>query len=206
MSNFQKNILSEERLWFLRRPVQLIADIAVLCGAFILAYLLRFEFKIQENEYFFDNALNQLPLVVFIQFASLFTVGAYSIIWRYVSLDDIKAFLKAALISGVILLLIRLLVSDEQFFRWQIPISIILMDTGLAFAGLLALRLLRRFAYELGEKRTFQKVKRRFKPKATLFVGAGRIGALAVRDVLGRADAELDVKGCLLYTSPSPRD
>lgn len=183
----------EERFWFLRRPVQLLADVAVLCGAFMAAYLLRFEFQI--GEYYFNNALNQLPFVVFVQFASLFLFGAYSIIWRYVSLDDIKAFLKAALASGVILVLIRLLVSNEQFARWQVPLSIILYDTGLAFAGLLTLRLLRRFAYELGEKRTFQTGKRRVKPKTTLFVGAGRVGALAVRDVAGRADAELDVKG-----------
>jgi FlaA1/EpsC-like NDP-sugar epimerase len=182
-----------ERFWFLRRPVQLALDIAVLCGAFFLAYLLRFDFEI--GEYYFDNALNQLPFVVFVQFVALFLVGTYSIIWRYVSLDDIRAFLKAALISAVILILIRLLVSNEQFARWQVPLSIILIDTGLAFAGLLTLRLLRRFAYEFGEKRTFQNGKRRFKPTATLFVGAGRVGALAVRDILGRADAELDVKG-----------
>lgn len=193
MTSFPKNIRNEEHLWFLRRPVQVIADIAVLCGAFFLAYLFRFDFEIPE--YYLDNALNQLPFVVFIQFASLFLVGAYSIIWRYVSLDDIKAFLKAALISGVILLLIRLLVSSEQFSRWQVPLSIIVVDTGFAFAGLLTLRILRRFAYEVSEKRTFQISKRRLKPKTTLFVGAGRVGALAVRDVIGRADAELDVKG-----------
>ncbi len=104
------SIRSEERLWFLRRPFQLMVDIAVLGVSFFLAYLLRFEFQLEE--YYFDNALNQLPFVVFVQFASLFVVGAYSIIWRYVSLEDIKAFLKAALISGVILILIRLLVSN----------------------------------------------------------------------------------------------
>ncbi len=187
------SIRSEERLWFLRRPFQLMVDIAVLCAAFFLAYLLRFEFELEE--YYFDNALNQLPFVVFVQFASLFVVGAYSIIWRYVSLEDIKAFLKAALISGVILILIRLLVSSAQFSRWQVPLSIILMDTGLAFAGLLTFRILRRFVYEVSEKRSFQLSKRRLKRKTTLFVGAGRIGALAVRDIVGRADAELDVKG-----------
>ena len=95
---------TEDRLWYLRRPVQFAADIAVLCGAFFLAYLLRFDFQL--NEYYLDNALNQLPFVVLVQFAALFLVGAYSIIWRYVSLEDIKAFLKAALISGAILALV----------------------------------------------------------------------------------------------------
>ncbi len=193
MTNLPKKDRMAENFWFLRRPFQLASDIAVLCGAFFLAYLLRFEFDI--DDYHFNNALNQLPFVVFIQFVSLFLVGAYSIIWRYVSIDDIQAFLKAAFISGAILMLIRLLVSSEQFSRWQVPLTIILMDTGLAFAGLLTLRILRRFAYEAGEKRTFRLSKRRHAPKSTLFVGAGRVGALAVREVAGRGDAELDVKG-----------
>jgi FlaA1/EpsC-like NDP-sugar epimerase len=130
-----------------------------------------------------------------VQFASLFIVGAYSIIWRYVSLEDIKAFLKAAFISGIILILVRLLLSPEQFIRWQVPLSIILMDTIFAFAGLLALRVLRRFVYEFSEKRTFQLGKRRKTRKSTLIIGAGRLGAATIKEVVGRADTELDVKG-----------
>jgi FlaA1/EpsC-like NDP-sugar epimerase len=184
---------SEERFWFLRRPVQFLADIGIMSAAFLIAYLP--SLNIQLGEFYFQTAITQLPFVVFIQFSSLFLVGAYSIIWRYVSLEDIKAFLKAAAISGVILIAVRLLLSLTNFNLWQVPISVILIDTLLAFGGLLGLRVLRRFAYEFGEKRNFTGVKRRLKRKATLFVGAGRIGAIAVRDVLGRADAEFEVRG-----------
>jgi FlaA1/EpsC-like NDP-sugar epimerase len=193
MINLPEKYSADERLWYLRRPFQLLADVAVLCAAFFLAYLFRFDFRI--GEYYLDNALNQLPFVVFVQFASLFIVGAYSIIWRYVSLEDIKAFLKAAFISGVILILVRLLLAPERFIRWQVPLSIILMDTFFAFAGLLALRVLRRFAYEFSEKRTFQIGKRRKVRKSTLIIGAGRLGAATIKEVSGRADTELDVKG-----------
>ncbi|CAN5132559.1 nucleoside-diphosphate sugar epimerase/dehydratase [soil metagenome] len=193
MTNFFRNKQTEERLWYLRRPVQILADVAILCGAFFLAYLFRFNFEI--DEYYLDNALNQLPFIVLVQFASLFVVGAYSIIWRYVSLEDIKSFLKAAFISGVILIFVRLLLSPERFIRWQVPLSIILMDTFFAFAGLLALRVLRRSIYEISEKRTYQIGKRRKVPKQTLIVGAGRLGAATIKEVVGRADTELDVKG-----------
>jgi len=193
MNNLPKKNQTEERLWFLRRPMQLLADVAVLCGAFFLAYLFRFDFEIPES--YLDNALNQIPFVAFVQFASLFLVGAYSIIWRYVSLEDIKAFLKAAFISGVILVLVRLLLSPDQFIRWQVPLSIILMDTFFAFAGLLGLRVVRRFVYEITEKRTLNIGKRRKIPKSTLIVGAGRLGAATIKEVVGRADTELDVKG-----------
>ncbi len=192
MSENPKQI-TEDRLWFLRRPVQFMADVAILCGAFFLAYLLRFDFQL--NEYNLDNALNQLPFVVLVQFAALFLVGAYSIIWRYVSLEDIKAFLKAALISGAILALVRLLLSPDRFIRWQVPLSVILMDAIFAFSGLLSLRVLRRFVYELSEKGKFTSGRRRAKPKNTLVVGAGRIGATIVKEVLGRADSELIVRG-----------
>lgn len=193
MKNLPKKNQTEERLWFLRRPFQLLADVAILTGAFFLAYLFRFDFRIPES--YLDNALNQVPFVILVQFASLFLVGAYSIIWRYVSLEDIKAFLKAAFISGVILVLVRLLLSPDQFIRWQVPLSIILMDTIFAFAGLLALRVVRRFVYEVGEKRAFQLGKRRKERKSTLIVGAGRLGAATIKEVVGRADTELDVKG-----------
>jgi FlaA1/EpsC-like NDP-sugar epimerase len=184
---------TEERFWFLRRPFQFLADLGVLGGAFFLAYLLRFDFQL--SEYYLENALNQLPFVILTQFSALFLIGAYSILWRYVSLEDIKAFLKAALISGAVLVAFRLLLSPERFIRWQVPLSIILMDTIFAFAGLLALRVLRRFAYEFSEKRIVAGGRRRLKPKSTLIVGAGRIAAAAVKEVAGRADAEISVKG-----------
>ncbi len=135
MTNLPENNQKDQRFWFLLRPLQLLADVAILCGAFFLAYLFRFDFQIPEP--YLDNALNQIPFVVLVQFASLFLVGTYSIIWRYVSLEDIKAFLKAAAISGIVLVLFRLLLSPERFIRWQVPLSIILMDTFFAFAGLL---------------------------------------------------------------------
>jgi FlaA1/EpsC-like NDP-sugar epimerase len=193
VENLPEKIQAEERFWFLRRPVQFLSDIAVLCAAFFLSYLP--SLNIQLGDFYFDAAINQLPFVVLIQLSSLFLVGAYSIIWRYVSFEDIKSFLKAALISGVILLAVRLLLTFISFNRWQVPISVILIDTALAFGGLLGLRMLRRFVYELGEKQNQRGTKRRAKRKSTLFVGAGRIGALAIKDVVGRGDTEFEVKG-----------
>jgi FlaA1/EpsC-like NDP-sugar epimerase len=184
---------SEEKLWFLRRPTQFLADAAVLCGAFFVAYLPAV--NVQLSDFYLDTALTQLPFVVLVQLSSLFLVGAYSIIWRYVSIEDIKAFLKAALISGTILIALRFLLAFTDSPRWQVPVSVILIDTVLAFGGLLGLRVLRRFFYELGDKKNLFGSTRRVKRKSTLLVGAGRIGAGIVKEVTGRADAELDVKG-----------
>src|ERR1043165_6373528 len=116
-----------ESLWFLRRPVQFLADVAVLCAAFFVAYLPAI--NIQLGEFYVGVAIRQLPFVVLIQFSALFLVGAYSIIWRYIGIEDIKIFLKAFVISGAILFAFRFLLVFSDFNLWQVPMSVILIDT-----------------------------------------------------------------------------
>jgi len=82
----------------MRRPIQFLADVAVLCAAFVVAYLPAV--NIQLGEFYVDVLMRQLPFVVLVQFSSLFLVGAYSILWRYVSIEDLKVFLKADRLRG----------------------------------------------------------------------------------------------------------
>ena len=189
----EENNQLSERFWFLRRPVQFLADVAVLCGAFVVAYLPAV--NIQLGEFYGDVLLRQLPFVVLVQFSSLFLVGAYSILWRYVSIEDLKVFVKASAISGGVLLALRFLLTFTDFTLWQVPVSVILIDTGLAFGGLLALRVLRRFFYEFGEKNKVFTGKHRVKRKAALVIGAGRMGATLVKELRGHRDAELEIRG-----------
>ena len=189
-----------DKIWFLRRPTQFILDIAVLSIAFFLAYLPAI--NIQVSDFYVDIALRQLPLVILIQFSTLFLVGAYSILWRYVSIEDLKAFLAAALISGSILLALRFLLNLTQFTLWQVPVSVVMIDTVLGFGGLLALRVIRRFFYEFGDKGSSFAGSRRVKRKAALLVGAGRTGATLVKELSGRRDAELNIRG---FVDDDPR-
>jgi FlaA1/EpsC-like NDP-sugar epimerase len=164
-----------------------------LCAAFFVAYLPAV--NIQLGDFYRETALSQLPFVVFVQFGSLFVFGAYSILWRYVSIEDIKVFLKAAVVSGLVLLAFRFLLGLSEFSLWQIPVSVIIIDTVFAFGGLLALRVLRRFIYELAEKNKFVGTRRRIKRSPALLVGAGRTGATLAKEMFGRADAELEIRG-----------
>ena len=182
-----------EQIWFLRRPVQFLADIVVLCAAFFVAYLPAV--NVQLGEFYLQTALTQVPFVILVQFSALFLIGAYSILWRYVSIEDIKVFVKAALISGAVLIAFRFLLIFTNFNLWQVPISVILIDTVFAFGGLLGLRVLRRFIYEFGEKNRFSGARRRAKRKPALLVGAGRMGAALAKEMGGRGDAELEIRG-----------
>lgn len=168
-------------------------DVAVLTAAFFIAYLPAV--NVRMDIFYREAALGQLPFVILIQLSTLFLVGAYSIIWRYISIEDIKVFLKAAAISGAILIAFRFALALTDFSSWQVPISVILIDTMMAFGGLLALRILRRFLYELNEKNRVHTGRRRVKRLPTLIVGAGRMGATLVKEMVGRADGELDIRG-----------
>ena len=182
-----------DRFWFLRRPTQFLADVVILCAAFFVAYLPAV--NVQLGEFYVDVLMRQLPFVVLVQFSSLFLVGAYSILWRYISIEDLKVFLKGALISGAILAAFRFFLIFTDFNLWQVPVSVIVIDTVLAFGGLLGVRVLRRFFYEFGEKNKVFIGKHRPKRNPALLVGAGRMGATLVKELSGRRDAELEIRG-----------
>ncbi|MFN2386447.1 MAG: polysaccharide biosynthesis protein, partial [Thermoanaerobaculia bacterium] len=174
------------------RLLQVVLDLVTLTAAFAAAYLLRFDFQVPPER--LSDAVHQLPWVVLVQFAALALVGVYSFIWRYIGLAEIKAFLYAAAGSVVPFFILRFgLVEGPQ--QWRIPVSIIVVDTILAFGGVLALRILRRTLYEFQEKRQRTSHGANGERKAALLVGAGRAGVLAAREILGRPDLELVMKG-----------
>jgi hypothetical protein len=91
----------------------------------------------------------------------------------------IGAFVYAALWSGLTLAVLRFSIPD-RLTGWRVPLSVILMGTVLAFGGVLGLRVLRRYLYELAQRRErgAQSVGQRV---PTLLIGAGQ-GVLAVRE------------------------
>jgi FlaA1/EpsC-like NDP-sugar epimerase len=113
----------------------------------------------------------------------------------------VRVFVYAALISGGILLALRFLLNYTTYNIWQIPISVITIDTILGFGGLLGLRVLRRFLYEMGARKPGLH-KRHIKRKKALLVGAGRTGATLAREIAGRPDSELEIWG---FVEDDPR-
>ncbi|QQR73841.1 MAG: polysaccharide biosynthesis protein [Holophagales bacterium] len=177
----------------LTRWMQCALDGAALTAGFVFAYLLRFEFLIPPAQ--LREGLTHLPLAVGLQFASLVATGVYSYVWRYVSLGDLRAFGKAALASGGLLLALRFgLPSGLQ--AWRVPVSVIVLSTVLGYGAVVALRVARRLQWEWSERR------RRVVPASAertqvpvLLIGAGQAGMLAVRELQSRGESEIDVRG-----------
>ena len=190
---------SRKSVWsrLLSRQAQFVLDISVLCIAFVVSYLLRFEFRLEPSQ--LQRLLAQLPLVVLIQIGALVLAGVYSFIWRYVGLAEMAAFLRAALGSGLLLLVGRLALPDSLQI-WRVPLSIILMSTFFGFAGVVTIRVLRRILFERFEQQ--RRPVEPYKRKQILMVGAGRAGVLAAREIRGRGDMDVWIRG---FVDDDPR-
>jgi len=174
------------------RQVQFAMDFGMLAGAFILAYALRFDFAWTRADA--AACWTQLPLVVLVQFCALMFAGVYRFIWRYVGIREGRAFLRAAAGSAAVLAAIRFLAPDRLAI-FRVPLSVIVTGSAFAFGGVLALRVLRRVAYERSRHAEDRRAQPTAEKHAVLLVGAGQAGVLAAREILGRGDIDLDVKG-----------
>ncbi len=89
------------------------ADVVVLTTAFFLAYFPSINIRV--DTFVLESVLTQVSFVIFVQISTLFLLGAYSIIWRYISIGDVKVFAYAALVSGGILLALRFLLNFTTY-------------------------------------------------------------------------------------------
>jgi FlaA1/EpsC-like NDP-sugar epimerase len=177
-----------------KRRLHYVIDLLVLISSFALAYLLRFDFELPHGQA--EDFMTQLPYVVLIQMAALSLAGVYTFIWRYVGMSEARAFANAALFSAFPILAVRL-VLPASLNDYRVPISICLIDTALAFGGALGLRVLRRAIYERAHTRrgSRERAGAEHRRRPVLLIGAGHAGMLAAKEIRGRGDADLAIKG-----------
>jgi FlaA1/EpsC-like NDP-sugar epimerase len=170
----------------------ILIDVGVLAAALYLSYLIRFEFSLTAE--WTRRLLIQLPGVLLLQLAALYLSGVFTFVWRYVGIHELASFGRAALLSAIPLLALRLVLSDA-YLDWRMPLSVILIDTILAFGTVAGARVLRRAFYEATERQRRQRHGDGTGREPVLFVGAGRAGALAAREIEGRGDADIKPLG-----------
>lgn len=166
-----------------RRLIIVAIHLSLVICAYILAFYLRLDFKI-DNTYW-QIIIKTLPMLVCIKMVVFGYLGLYSGLWRYVSVDDIWRIIKAQVLAT--LCFITVIVFLHNFIGF--PRSIFVLDGVLSFclvAGVrFATRLLReKFRPVFGNK-----------PKRVLIVGAGEAGVLVLRESHNNPKANIEIIG-----------
>jgi FlaA1/EpsC-like NDP-sugar epimerase len=120
-------------------------DLLVLVLSFVLAYLLRFDFNIPQNQ--LHNLSLQIPYVVALELTALHLFGYHKFNWRFINLADVETFIKAAICAALPVLLLRL-VLPNSIGEFRVPLSIIVMNMILGLGGVLGVRVFRRILDE----------------------------------------------------------
>ncbi|MBL4653516.1 MAG: polysaccharide biosynthesis protein [Flavobacteriales bacterium] len=159
-------------------------DVTVALFAFVLAYLLRFNFNIPVSEYKFIPLALVSILVVRILFYYLFKT--YSGIIRYTSTQDAARIAQSTVLGSVILAvlnLVRFYFIDDSFL---LPFSVLVIEF-LATTFFL-------IAFRIGIKVLYFELKNPSKEKSTVVIyGAGEAGVIAKRSIDRDAGSKLKV-------------
>ncbi len=172
------------------KTIQILLDSAVLCAAFALAYLLRFDFSI--NAQTAKTAVFQMLFVIPLQLFILRCFRVHKFIWRYISLPEVRQIITALAIATVPIFLLRFLL-PTNFKLGAVPISITILDFCLASIGILGIRLLRREMHETILRTNGNS--KHAKKKSVLLIGAGRAGVLTISEIKNRGDLDFEVLG-----------
>jgi FlaA1/EpsC-like NDP-sugar epimerase len=173
-------------------------DGTVLAGAYCLAFLVRFEgaWPAEERAIF---ALS-FPVVVLVQWFCLLAVQVPNRSWRHVSLVDARCLFTALTFACGILISLRLGVDAVggifAVTGWgEVSLGVLLIDFPFAVIGIVGMRAGYRYWMEGDEPGEPQR------PEVTrirtLLIGAGRAGAMVLKELLARPDLGVEPVGFL---------
>ncbi|PIQ90253.1 MAG: nucleoside-diphosphate sugar epimerase [Candidatus Omnitrophica bacterium CG11_big_fil_rev_8_21_14_0_20_41_12] len=170
-------------IYKLRRLIILAIHLALVICAYLLAFYLRFDFKIDSSQW--QVIIKTLPVIICIKMVIFVVFGLYSGLWRYASVNDIWRIIKAHILA-----IACFIPAVGFFYHFEgFPRSIFVLDFILSFclvAGIrLATRLFREtFRPALGSKR-----------KRVIIIGAGEAGVMVLREARINPKANIEVIG-----------
>ena len=155
------------------------SDLALFASSTLLAFALRFE-GFDWGPIYTHAALIYLALSVPIKLVTFWRVGIYRRLWRYAGVVEIERLISASAASGVInLMLGAVLMPWAGMSQVRVPLSVLFLDALLTAMVAALLRFVVR-AFGRGRHRSRVEEGRR-----ALIVGAGAVGEMIVRELLG---------------------
>lgn len=164
-----------------RRPLIVLTHVVLISAAYVFAFYIRFEFKLQ-GEYI-PLILRTLPGLILIKAAAFYYFNLYTGLWRYVSMDDLMQIIKATVISTCAFVLYIVFSHGLVGF----PRSIFVLDWVLCLGFVGGIRFLSRSFRERYKPIQFQRSIR------GLIIGAGEAGMLVLREL--KNNLNVDVVG-----------
>ncbi|HYU19734.1 MAG TPA: hypothetical protein VEQ11_13685 [Chloroflexota bacterium] len=157
--------------WLYKRQVaEMVLDLTLICLGLLAAYLIRFEGGLERR--FVEQFASLLPWVVSIKLATLFSLGVYRTIWRYVGVSDLlRLGIGSSLGSAISAVCLQVVFRAEG----GVPRAVFLVDWLVVTALLIGARM----SFSL-ISHVLARLRRRDLTRV-LIVGAGDIGELVLR-------------------------
>lgn len=130
------------RPWIIRRRVQLAIDAVAAAAAMVLAYLLRLDYPLPASVR--GVALEWAAVAAILYPLFLLVTHGYRTTWQFFGLKDLGALVTRTLPTVTLFLLARLLLGSTS----QLPLSVILLWTGLTVVLSSLARIARRLDHE----------------------------------------------------------
>jgi FlaA1/EpsC-like NDP-sugar epimerase len=143
---------------------------ALIAAAYLVAYLLRFDFAIPPR--YQQTFLMTLPLLVAIRLAGFYLMGVYRGIWRYASVGDLVTILKATTVTTLAFTALSAVV-----FELAVPRSVYVLDWVLCAGSVAGVRLLAILLRERRFRGGVWSARRR-----AVVVGAGDAAEMVLRE------------------------
>ncbi|SNB45069.1 nucleoside-diphosphate sugar epimerase/dehydratase [Geobacter sp. DSM 9736] len=168
-----------------RRLLVFFVDVGLIAAAYVLAFLLRFDFDLPPDQW--KVFLKGLGIVLSIKPLVFLVSGLYRNLWRYASLHDAMEIFKVITVSSVMTVFAVMYVRYFDSF----PRSIFILDWFLLFSMVSSSRLVWRIFREM----YFLPSQRPHSGKRTLILGAGEAGSMLLKEIRKRRDSEYNIIG-----------
>lgn len=170
------------------RWIVLLIDLSITMQAFFLAYLIRFNFKLNFSEY---DMIAQMPFIFVLALISFLSVGSYKGIVRHTGIKDaINVFWSSTLLMALVLLSTLFIRNSGKLEVYSVPLGIIFIHYLLNIVLLISSRFV--FKY------LFNRIIGNYKPpRNVLIYGAGDSGLLTYTTMVNTVQNNYRVVGFL---------
>src|SRR5580765_1478489 len=162
-----------------RDAICLCLDLTVLAGAFVFAFLIRYEGHVPIR--MVEVMLWTLPWVAFLQYSLLAWQQVPRFSWAFVGIGT------AAVVLLALRYLLGMFVETEPRLEYaMVPASVVVCDAALAMLGVAGIRCVRRLQRQ--HRRTVEESRRGPRGTPTVLIGAGVGGRLLLQELAEHGD------------------